>query len=102
MANIREHCSWVHEDRPEATAKAIDIVRMMVARVEEATSSPTITVPVTKRALVIGGGIAGIQAALDIADAGHQVVLVERSPPSAATWPSSRRPSPPSTAPSAS
>ena len=80
MANIREHCSWVHEDRDEATAKAIDIVRMAVARVKKANKLADITVPVTKRALVIGGGIAGIQAALDIADAGHQVVLVEREP----------------------
>ena len=80
MANIREHCSWVHEDRAEATAKAMDIVQMMVARVKKANKLADITVPVTKRALVIGGGIAGIQSALDIADAGHQVVLVEREP----------------------
>lgn len=80
MANIREHCSWVHEDREEATAKATEIVGMMVERVKKNHTLATITVPVTKRALVIGGGIAGIQAALDIADAGHQVVLVEREP----------------------
>lgn len=80
MANIREHCSWVHEDKEEATAKAIEIVGMMVERVKKNRVLPTITVPVTKRSLVIGGGIAGIQAALDIADAGHEVVLVEREP----------------------
>jgi len=80
MANIREHCSWVHEDREEATAKAGDIVRLMVERVKKGRTLEPITVPVTKRALVIGGGIAGIQAALDIADCGHQVVLVEREP----------------------
>ncbi len=80
MANIREHCSWVHEDSEEATAKAIDIVRLMVERVKKDKALQPITVPVTKRAMVIGGGIAGIQAALDIADCGHQVVLVEREP----------------------
>ncbi len=80
MANIREHCSWVHEDREEATAKALDIVRLMVERVKKNKALQPITVPITKRSLVIGGGIAGIQAALDIADCGHQVVLVEREP----------------------
>ncbi len=80
MANIREHCSWVHEDREEATAKAIEIVTMLVERVKMNKKLQPITVPVTKRALVIGGGIAGIQAALDIADCGHHVVLVEREP----------------------
>lgn len=80
MANIREHCSWVHENIEEATAKAIEIVGMMVERVKKNRVLPAITVPVTKRSLVIGGGIAGIQAALDIADAGHEVILVEREP----------------------
>ena len=80
MANIREHCSWVHDNKEEATQKAIEIVGMMVERVKKNRVLPTITVPVTKRSLVIGGGIAGIQAALDIADAGHEVVMVEREP----------------------
>jgi heterodisulfide reductase subunit A len=80
MANIREHCSWVHENKAEATKKAIEIVGMMVERVKKNRSLPAITVPVTKRSLVIGGGIAGIQAALDIADCGHEVILVEREP----------------------
>jgi heterodisulfide reductase subunit A len=80
MANIREHCSWVHENIEEATVKATEIVGMMVERVKKNRILPTITVPVTKRSLVIGGGIAGIQAALDIADAGHEVILVEREP----------------------
>jgi heterodisulfide reductase subunit A len=80
MANIREHCSWVHENIEEATVKAVEIVGMMVERVKKNRVLPAITVPVTKRSLVIGGGIAGIQAALDIADAGHEVVLVEREP----------------------
>jgi heterodisulfide reductase subunit A len=80
MANIREHCSWVHENREEATVKATEIVGMMVERVKKNRVLPTITVPITKRSLVIGGGIAGIQAALDIADCGHEVILVEREP----------------------
>ena len=78
MANIREHCSWIHEDRGEATAKAIDITRTIVEKVKHNQPLETIRIPVTKRALVIGGGIAGIQAALDIADGGHEVVLVEK------------------------
>jgi heterodisulfide reductase subunit A len=85
MANIREHCSWIHEDREEATAKAIDIARTIVEKVKHNKPLETIRIPVTKRALVIGGGIAGIQAALDIADGGHEVVLVEKEPRSAAT-----------------
>jgi heterodisulfide reductase subunit A len=80
MANIREHCSWVHHDKPQATAKAIDLVRMAVAKVRRDHALEPIRVPVTRRALVVGGGVAGIQAALDIADAGYEVVLVEREP----------------------
>jgi heterodisulfide reductase subunit A len=80
MANVREHCSWVHEKSEATTSKAIDIVRTLVAKVQRNTALQPIRVPVTKTALVIGGGIAGIQAALDIAATGHKVILVERSP----------------------
>jgi heterodisulfide reductase subunit A2 len=80
MANIREHCSWVHQDKDRATEKAIDIIRMSVAKVKRDRALTPIRVPVTRRALVIGGGVAGIQAALDIADSGYEVVLVEREP----------------------
>ncbi|HOX38989.1 MAG TPA: CoB--CoM heterodisulfide reductase iron-sulfur subunit A family protein [Candidatus Brocadiia bacterium] len=78
QANIREHCSWVHESIPEGTDKAIDIVRTLVAKVMRDQPLDVIKVPVTKRCMVIGGGIAGIQAALDVAAAGYEVVLVER------------------------
>ncbi len=78
MANIREHCSWIHEDRDEATTKAIDIGRTIIEKVKHNRPLETIKIPVTKRAMVIGGGIAGIQAALDIADGGHEVILVEK------------------------
>ena len=80
MANIREHCSWVHPKSEETTQKAIDIVRTLVAKVKRNTPLFPIKVPVTKTALVIGGGIAGIQAALDIANAGHKVIMVEKQP----------------------
>jgi len=78
MANLREHCSWVHEKLPETTEKAIDLVRVMVEKVKRNRPLLPINVPITKTALVLGGGIAGIQAALDIANAGHPVILVER------------------------
>ena len=80
IANIREHCSWVHGDRAVATPKALDLTRMAVARSRRNEALVQTEIPLTKRALVVGGGIAGIQAALDIADAGYQVTLVERSP----------------------
>ena len=80
MANIREHCSWVHDDRADATAKSIETVRMLVEKVARNTPLDEIRVPVTKRALVIGGGVAGIQAGLDIVNAGLPLVLVERLP----------------------
>ena len=80
MANIREHCSWVHHDRAAATKKASELIRMAVAKVTWDDELEPIRVPVTRRALVIGGGVAGIQAALDIAEAGYEVALVEREP----------------------
>lgn len=78
MVNIREQDSWVHHDRARATKKAEDLVRMGVSKVLKNKPLQVSTIPITKKALVIGGGIAGMQAALDIAEAGHQVVLVER------------------------
>ena len=80
IANLREHCSWIHDDIPQATKKAIDLMRFAVERVKFNTPLQTIKVPVTKRTLVIGGGISGIQAALDVANAGFEVVLVEKEP----------------------
>lgn len=81
MANIREQCSWVHShNREEATDKAKDIVRMAVARARLLEPQQEKEIPVTDAALVIGGGIAGIQASLDLADAGHMVYLIEKQP----------------------
>ncbi|QGG47802.1 CoB--CoM heterodisulfide reductase iron-sulfur subunit A family protein [Heliorestis convoluta] len=78
QVNIREQCSWVHADKEKGTEKAIDLVRMAVAKAVRNQPLSTSTIPVTKRALVIGAGIAGIQAALDIADNGFQVTLLDR------------------------
>ncbi|MFZ0965573.1 MAG: CoB--CoM heterodisulfide reductase iron-sulfur subunit A family protein [Candidatus Bathyarchaeia archaeon] len=81
IANIREQCSWVHTREPkEATKKAIDLIRMAVARVSLLKPLEAIKVPVRKSCLVIGGGISGIQAALDLADEGFDVYLVEKGP----------------------
>ena len=80
MANIREQCSWVHADKEEATAKAIELIRIAVEKLRHNRPLQPISVPITKKALVIGGGVAGIQAALDIAAAGHEVILVEKEP----------------------
>jgi heterodisulfide reductase subunit A len=80
IANIREQDSWVHQaHREAATSKAIEIIRTIVAKARYNESLVPIYLPLVKRALVIGGGIAGMQAALDIAEAGYPVVLVERS-----------------------
>ncbi len=80
MANIREQCSWVHDDKAIATAKAIELIGMAVEKVRRNAALKPIQVPVTKRALVIGAGVAGIQAALDIAAGGCEVIVVEREP----------------------
>jgi heterodisulfide reductase subunit A2 len=78
MGSLREHCSWVHlHDKEQATKKAKDIVKIAAARAALLQPQTEIEIPVTDAALVLGGGVAGIQAALDLADAGHQVYLVE-------------------------
>jgi heterodisulfide reductase subunit A-like polyferredoxin len=81
MANLREQCSWVHMKEPAAaTAKAHDLVQMAVARARRLQPLEAPSMPMTQRALVIGGGVAGIQAALDMADNGYDVVMVEKQP----------------------
>jgi heterodisulfide reductase subunit A len=81
MANIRDQCSWVHmEQRKEATEKAMDLVRMAVAKSRLTEPLRSIPLPVTHSALVVGGGIAGMTAALAVADQGYDVALVEKSP----------------------
>jgi len=79
IANIREQCSWVHQEvQAEATAKAVEIIKTIVEKVRYDESLVPLTLPLIKRAMVIGGGVAGLQAALDIADAGYPVILVEK------------------------
>jgi heterodisulfide reductase subunit A len=80
MASIREHCSWVTEDHAEATEKAKALVSAAVSRVYYHQPLEVREVPINPNTLVVGGGIAGIQAALKIADSGHKVYLVERTP----------------------
>jgi heterodisulfide reductase subunit A len=80
MANIREQCSWIIRDMAQATAKAKRLVSSAVYRVAYQESLEPRKEPVTKAALVVGGGIAGIQTALTIADAGYPVYLLEREP----------------------
>src|SRR5512136_1335813 len=78
-ANIREQCSWVHQnDKARATDKALYTIQSMVEKVRRNEALDPLSLPLTKKALVIGGGIAGITAALDIADAGYPVVVVEK------------------------
>ena len=80
IANIREQCSWIHKNKEEATQKAVILGRAAIAKVHLNAPLTAGTSPVKKRALVIGGGIAGIQTALDIADAGFEVDIVEKEP----------------------
>jgi heterodisulfide reductase subunit A len=80
IANIREHCSWVHDDRAEATKKACALINAAVRRIALHQPLQITRQPVNKNTLIVGGGIAGIQAALEIANAGYNVYLVEREP----------------------
>jgi len=80
IANIREQCSWVHTDRQLATNKAKAIIKVAVEKLKLNESLTPTTSPLTKRTLVIGGGIAGIQTALDIANGGYEVIMVEKKP----------------------
>jgi len=81
MANLREHCSWVHhDDKDGATRKAKDLVASAVYRARRLSEQTESEFPVTDAAVVVGGGVAGIQAALDLADGGHKVYLVEKEP----------------------
>ena len=81
IANIREQCSWVHEhDKDAATVKAIRIIKNIIAKVSKNEPLHPVKVPVNKKCLVIGGGISGIQAALDVANSGYEVILVEKEP----------------------
>jgi heterodisulfide reductase subunit A len=81
MVNIREQCSWCHVGQTdEATQKAVDLVRMGIEKVRLNEPLTPLQVPMTKKVLVIGGGIAGIEASLQLAELGHRVVLVEKGP----------------------
>lgn len=81
MANIREQCSWVHlYEKEKATEKAKDLVRMAVMKASLLEPQVESEVSIIKRTLIIGGGVAGIQAALDLADTGYKVYLVEKEP----------------------
>jgi heterodisulfide reductase subunit A len=79
MANIRNHNSWVHDDPGAATAKAKDLIRMAAAKVIYSSSLYPVTVPITQKGLVIGGGVAGLTGALNLADQGFEVHLVEKT-----------------------
>ena len=83
IANIREQCSWVHQkEKEEATQKAEEIIQAVLEKVRRNESLKAIAVAINRRVLVIGGGIAGITASLDLADGGYEVVLLrERACP---------------------
>jgi heterodisulfide reductase subunit A len=80
IVNIREQCSWSHSDREKATEKAKDLLRMAVSRAQVLEPLHALTIKIIPEAVVIGGGIAGIQTSLDLANAGFKVHLVERNP----------------------
>jgi heterodisulfide reductase subunit A len=81
IANVREQCSWPHEyEKETATKKAIQIIKSVIEKIKLNTNLYPAKVPLTKKALIIGGGVTGIQAALDIADGGYDVYLIERRP----------------------
>ena len=80
IANIREQCSWVTNDKKEATQKAGTILRSVIEKLKQNEPLDPIEIPIHRKALVVGGGIAGIQAAIDIADNGYEVILVEKKP----------------------
>ena len=80
IANIREHCSWIHDDRDQATNKANALVNAAVKRVALHEALEITKAKINKSTLIVGGGIAGIQAALEIANAGYHVHLVEKEP----------------------
>ncbi|MGI2335336.1 MAG: FAD-dependent oxidoreductase [Dehalogenimonas sp.] len=80
MANIREHCAWVNGNRANATSKAIDLVKAAVKKVSTQQALEPQQIQVNSNTLIVGGGIAGIAAALEIADSGNHVFLVERNP----------------------
>lgn len=80
MANIREQCSWIHDNKESATAKAIDLIRGAVERARFLEPLEPKNLPVSENVLVVGGGISGIIAAIELADKGFQVYLVEKSP----------------------
>lgn len=80
MMNIREQCSWVHRDKEKATAKAIELMKLAVAKISRNRPLEKKYIPIEKKVLVIGGGISGIQSAIDIGFAKYPVVIVEREP----------------------